>query len=130
MDEGAPDREPQVTVAVMKDRTKRFALRVLKLTRALPGTPEAQAVRRQLVRSGTSVAANYRSAQRARSKPEFRSRMTIVQEEADETCFWLEVIQEDGMLPKQKVRPLYEEANELLRIVTAVCRSASPRQRP
>jgi len=108
----------------LKARTKALALRILKLCRALPQSPEAQAVRRQLVRCGTSVAANYRAAQRARSRKDFVHKLAIVEEEADETCFWLELIMEDGMMPADKVKLLYDEASEITAMVTAGVRTA------
>ena len=76
----------------LKQRTKKFALRVLKLVEALPKTIGGQVVERQLAKSGTSVAANYRAACRGRSKAEFISKLGIVEEEADESAFWMELI--------------------------------------
>lgn len=108
----------------LRQRTKNFSLRVLKLCRALPQTPEGQAVRRQLVRCGTSVGANYRAAQRGRSKKEFTAKLGIVEEEADECCFWLEIIIEDGMLNPANVQPLLDEANEIVAIVVTAIRSS------
>lgn len=113
-----------MTPKEMKQRTKQFALRVLKLTRALPREEEAQVVWRQLARCATSVAANYRAAQRGRLKAEWRSKMGNVEEEADETLLWLEIIMEDGMLPKHRVEPLHREADELLSIVVASIRNS------
>src|SRR6195256_3766448 len=82
----------------LKDRTKQFALRVLKLVAALPRTIEGRAIAGQLVRCGTSVAANYRATCRARSKSEFIAKMGVVLEEADETQLWLELIIEAKLL--------------------------------
>ncbi|MEM9416404.1 MAG: four helix bundle protein [Planctomycetota bacterium] len=111
----------------MKRRTKCFSLRVLKLCRALPQTVEAQAIRRQLVRSGTSVGANYRAALRARSPAEFRAKLGIVEEEADETMFWLEIIIDDQMLKPERVTALLDEANEIIAItVTTIKNSRKP----
>ena len=87
-----------MTEKEMLDRTKKFALRVLKLVAALPNTIAGRAVGGQLVRSGTSVASNYRAACRGRSKPEFIAKLGIAEEEADESCFWMEVIIEDEMM--------------------------------
>ncbi len=100
----------------LKDRTKRFALRIMKLVEALPQTTSAIAIGRQIVRSGTSVGANYRAACRGRSKAEFIAKLGVVVEEADETCFWLELIIEGGLLPEAKIRPLLVEADELTAI--------------
>jgi four helix bundle protein len=103
----------------MRARTKQFALRVVRLFQALPRRDEARTLARQLLRSGTSVAANYRAAGRARSKAEFISKMGTVIEEADETVFWLELLVEAGILPESRVKDLLGEANELLAIFAA-----------
>lgn len=100
----------------LKERFKKFALRIFKLVQALPNTSEGNAVRRQLFRSGTSSACNYRAACRARSKLEFIAKLGIVEEELDESMFWLEIISDTKMLEKRLISPLYEEANELLAI--------------
>ena len=84
--------------AELKQRTKRFAIRIVSLFRSLPHSPDAQTLGKQLLRSGTSVAANYRSVCRARSKAEFISRMGVVIEEADESVFWLELFGETGVV--------------------------------
>jgi len=109
----------------LKDRTKQFALRVLKLVAALPKTIEGRAIASQLVRSGTSVGANYRATCRARSKAEFIAKVGVVLEEADETLFWLELISEANLLPPKRIDPLLAEANELVAIMAASRRSAS-----
>ena len=103
----------------LKRRTKQFALRVMKLVDALPRTTTGRAIGGQLVRSGTSVGANYRAACRGRSKAEFTAKVGTVAEEADESCFWLELIIEGQLVPEHLVRPLLEEANELTAIFTA-----------
>ena len=103
----------------LKLRTKRFGLRVLKLVRAMPRDVAGKALANQMVRSGTSVGANYRAACRGRSKAEFLAKLGTVLEETDETAFWLELIMEDGMLPKSRVEPLWNEANELCAIFHA-----------
>lgn len=108
----------------LKERTKKFALRILKLTSALPKTDEARVVRNQLSRSGTSVGANYRASCRARSRAEFISKMGNVIEEADESCYWMEIIIEAEMLPEEKVTALLQEANELTAIMTASRKTA------
>src|SRR5438309_9658915 len=105
-----------MTAEELKTRTKEFALRILKLVAALPKTIEGRAIASQLVRSGTSVAANYRAACRARSRSEFVAKMGVVLEEADETQLWLELIIESKLLPVRRVEPLLEEANELVAI--------------
>src|SRR6195256_2573404 len=97
----------------LKDRTKQFALRVVRLYRALPFLEEARVIGGQLLRSGTSVGANYRAACRARSKAEFGAKLGIGLEEADETVFWLDLLQESGIMSPQKLMPLVQEAREL-----------------
>ena len=87
-----------MTERELLQRTKQFALRIFKLVGALPQTIQGRAVAGQLIRSGTSVAANYRAACRARSKAEFVAKLGIVEEEADETAFWLELIIETSLL--------------------------------
>ena len=109
----------------LKRRTKDLALRVIRLVGALPKTIEGRAIAGQLVRSGTSVAANYRAACRARSKAEFVAKIGVVLEEADETCFWLELISEAKLLPSGRTEPLLREANELVAIMAASRKSAS-----
>jgi four helix bundle protein len=113
-----------MTESELKIRTKRFGLRVLKLVAALPKTVEGRAIANQLVRSGTSVGANYRAACRGRSKAEFISKLGTVEEEADESAFWLELIIEGDMMNQKRVDPLLKEANELVAIMAASRKSA------
>jgi four helix bundle protein len=108
----------------LKKRTKLFALRILKLVTALPRTIAGQTIARQLSRSGTSVAANYRAACRARSKVEFVSKLGIVEEEADESALWLELIIEGELMKRSLVEPLWVEANEIVVIITSSRKSA------
>jgi four helix bundle protein len=103
----------------LRERTKKFALRIIRLFRALPRGGDAQVIGKQLLRSGTSVAANYRAACRARSRQEFAAWIGIVMEEADETVFWLELISESGILPTPRLVPLLRESRELAAIFTA-----------
>ena len=109
----------------LKKRTKDFALSVIKLVEALPSTIAGKNIGNQIMRSGTSVAANYRAACRARSKAEFTARLGTVVEETDETAFWLEIISEAGILPKEKIELLLREANELAAIFVASRKTAS-----
>jgi four helix bundle protein len=109
----------------LKERTKRFALRILKLVSALPRSIEGRAIGNQLVRSGTSVGANYRAACRWRSKAELVSKLGTVEEEADESAFWLELIIEGGLLKKKRVEALLQEANELVAIMVASRKAAT-----
>jgi len=108
----------------LRDRTKAFALRVIRLFRSLPYKPDAQVLGKQLLRCGTSVAANYRAVCRARSKAEFVARMGIVVEEADEAVLWLELLTESGIISQEKTRELLAEARELTAIFTASQRTA------
>jgi four helix bundle protein len=109
----------------LKNRTKAFALRVMNLVEALPKSITGRAIANQLIRSGTSVAANYRAACRARSKAEFISKVGTVEEEADESALWMELIIEDKLLPEKKVRSLHTEASELVAIMASSYISAS-----
>jgi four helix bundle protein len=106
----------------LKARTKVFALRILRLYRSLP-TEEARILGRQLLRSSTSIGANYRAACRGRSRAEFAAKLGIVLEEADETVFWLELIQEGNIFPAEKLRELVREANELVSIFVVSART-------
>jgi len=103
----------------LRDRTKAYALRVIRLFRSLPRSIEAQVMGKQLLRSGTSVAANYRAACRARSRAEFLSKLCIVLEEADESILWIELLAESGTLKKDKVEELLDESRQLTAIFTA-----------
>jgi four helix bundle protein len=105
-----------MTEKELKDRTKQFALRIMKLVNALPNTSTGRAIGGQLVRSGTSVAANYRASCRGRSKAEFIAKLGTVEEEADESCLWMELIIEGNLLDEKLVLPLLKEANELTAI--------------
>jgi four helix bundle protein len=111
--------------AELKSRTKQFALRILKLVGALPNTIEGRAIANQLVRCGTSVAANYRATCRARSRAEFVAKIGVVLEEADETLLWLELIYEAKLLPAKRVEPLLVEANELVAVMVTSRKSAA-----
>jgi len=103
----------------LKKRTKQFALRVIKMSEALPNTVTGRVIQRQIVRCGTAVGANYRAACRARSKAEFASKLAYVEEEADETAYWLELTTEAGLLKDDLIADLLNEANELTAIMAA-----------
>lgn len=109
--------------ADLKQRTKLFAIAIVRLFRSLPPSPDAQVPGRQLLRSGTSVAANYRAVCRARSRAEFISKMSIVLEETDETAFWLELLHETEVVHFERIRSLLAEANELAAIFGASLRT-------
>jgi|SRR5208283_2148524 len=110
--------------AELKARTKSFAIRIVTLFRSLPRSPDAQTLGKQLLRSGTSVAANYRSVCRSRSRAEFIARMGVVMEEADESAFWLELLSETGVLKAERTGNLLKEANELVAIFGASLRTS------
>jgi len=97
----------------LKERTKLFAHRCVKLATALPKTPLGNHISGQLIRCSTSVAANYRAALMAQTKPAFISKISIVIEEADESEFWLEFIMDEKLMKREKVLPLFNEAHEL-----------------
>ena len=118
------ESENAVRKADLKARTKEFALRVMKLVDALPRTIQGRAIAHQIIRRATSVAANYRAACRARSRAEFIAKIGVVEEEADESCFWLELIIDSGLLTKGRIRPLLREAGELVAIMAASRKSA------
>jgi len=101
----------------LKERFKEFALRIIKLTRALPKIYEGKVISGQLFRCGTSSAANYRAACRGRSKPDFIAKLGIVEEELDESMFWMEIVVESKMIKEELVKNLYNETNELLSII-------------
>ncbi|HEX5890037.1 MAG TPA: four helix bundle protein [Pyrinomonadaceae bacterium] len=103
----------------LKQRTKLFALRVMKLVEALPKNTQGRAIGGQLIRAGSSVGANYRAACRGRTRAEFIAKLGVVEEEADESAFWLELIIEGSLLKARLVEPLLHEANELTRIMAS-----------
>jgi len=108
----------------LKNRTKQFAIKIVELVNDLPNSKAGNTVANQIIRSGTSVAANYRASCRARSNADFVSKITIVEEECDETLFWLELIWESKILKKERVVWLLKEADELTAIFTASGRTA------
>ena len=103
----------------LKERTKAFALRIIRLTRALPPGAESRVIGNQLLRSGTSVAANYRAVCRARSRADFLSKLGLVLEEADESAFWLELMSDAQLIPETRLKDLRSEANQLIAIFNA-----------
>lgn len=114
----------------LKGRTKKFALRVMRLVDALPKTASGRAIGTQLVRSGTSVGANYRACCRSRSRAEFVAKIGIAEEEADESAFWMELIIEGNLLLPAKVALLLKEANELVAIMAASRKTARSKNWP
>jgi four helix bundle protein len=114
--------------AELQQRTKSFALRVLKLIEQLPNTIGGRVLANQVARSATSVGANYRAACRARSRAEFASKLGTVAEEADESLYWLELIRDGNFVPEKKLASLVSEADELTAIFTAGRRTSSNNQ--
>ena len=108
----------------IKIRTKQFALKVIELIEDIPKTNVGNVITRQIIRSGTSVAANYRAACRAKSNADFVYKITIVEEECDETLFWLELMKEANLLKGEKLETLLKEADELTAIFTASGKTA------
>ena len=111
----------------MKSRTKAFALRVIKLVGALPRNTTGQIIGRQLLRSATSVGANYRAACRAQSRAEFAAKLSIVVEEADESLYWLELLEESSLIKPERLTELLKEVNELLAISVSARKTAKQR---
>lgn len=108
----------------MNARTRAFSLRVIHLTESLPSTRTSDVIGRQLLRSGTSVGANYRAAQRAKSRRDFIHKLGTVEEEADETAFWMEMLIEAKIVKHARLQQLLQECNEILAIVVASARTA------
>ena len=104
----------------LEKRTQEFALRIIRLSTKLPNTPEARTIRNQVTKSGTSIGANYREANRARSKADFRNKIAICDGEASETQYWLEVIRDMRWITWEHLKPVYEEGCELLAIFTSI----------
>ena len=113
-----------MTPKELKDRTKRFAVDVMQLCRELPTTLDGRTVGHQLIRCATSVGANYRASCRARSRPEFIAKLGTVEEEADESLYWLELIVESKLAPLGRVERLLKEADELTAIFVASLKTA------
>ncbi len=107
----------------LRQRTKKFANRIIRLFKALPRTGEAEVIGKQLLRAGTAVGANYRAACRGRSRAEFVSKLGIVIEEADETIYWLELMSDNEIVPSKRLGDLLKEAHELTAIFTAARRT-------
>jgi four helix bundle protein len=112
-----------MTKQEMLQRTKAFALRVIKAVQALPRNDVAGPLGHQLLRSATSVGANYRAACRAKSSADFINKLKIVEEECDESLYWMELLVEAGLLSKAKLGALLQEADELLSIIVAALRT-------
>ena len=108
-----------MTEQEFKDRTKHIALRVIRLVESLPNTNSAQIIGKQLLRSATSVGANYRAACRGKSTADILHKLAIVEEEADESLYWLELLIEANIVPENKLSPLMKDTNEIVAMVVA-----------
>jgi four helix bundle protein len=112
---------------VFKQRTKQLALRIIEIVEVLPRTRTAEVVSRQLIRSGTSIGANYRAACRGKSVADVIAKLRIVEEEADESVYWMELLIESGLVPEVKLADLMREANEILAMTVASIRTLQKR---
>ena len=113
----------------LKERTRRFALRIIRLYTSLPKTTEAQVIGRQVLRSGTSPGAHYREAQRAKSDADLIGKIEGGLQELDETAYWLELLVEAGIVPSEKLTPLITETNELIAIFVTIVTKVKNRRR-
>src|SRR5512136_1869223 len=115
----------------LKQRTKKYGLNTINLVNSLPNTSVARTIGNQLLRTGTSVGANYRAACRGKSRADFIAKAGISLEEADESLYWMELLQEAGIFPTERLKDLMSEADELVAIFTASIKTArtSPRER-
>jgi four helix bundle protein len=114
----------------MKELTKKFALRIIKLVEALPNTKVSVVLGNQLLRSGTSVVANYRAVCRAKSTADFISKLSIVEEEADESIFWIELLVESDQVKSKLVEGLLDECNQILSIVVSSIKTSKMKRNP
>jgi four helix bundle protein len=104
----------------LEKRTRDFAVRIIRLSSKLPNTPEGRVIRNQITKSATSIGANYREANRSRSKSDFKNRISICESEASETQFWLEIIIDATWLTREQIEPEYVECGELLALFTTI----------
>jgi four helix bundle protein len=114
----------------IQKRTKQIGLEVIKLIDELPNKPSGWAIAKQIVRSATSVGANYRAACRAKSTADFINKLKIVEEEADETHYWLEVLEESNLLDVQRTENIKKEVNEIVSIIVASIKTMRAKQNP
>ena len=108
----------------LKVRMRAFALRIIRLAESLPNTPTGNVIRNQMIRCGSSVGANYHAACRAKSRPDFVSKMGTVEEEADETIYWIELLIDAEIVKRSRVADLLDEANQILAIVISSIKTA------
>lgn len=105
---------------ILESRTRTFAVSIIRLSISLPNTPEGKVIKNQITKSGTSVGANYREANRSRSKADFKNKIKISESEASETVYWLEIIKEMGWVDSEKLELIIRESNEVLAIFTSI----------
>jgi four helix bundle protein len=113
-----------MSVELLKERTQNLALRMIKLVESLPNTPTANIVGKQLIRCGTSVGANYRAACRGKSRADFIAKLGIVEEEADEVIYWIEILVKSDLVKQSKVENLLDEAKQILAIIISSINTA------
>ena len=113
----------------MKRRTKQFALRIIKLCESLPAGKTSDVIRGQLLRAGTSVGANYRAACRAKSNADFIYKLKVVEEEADESLYWMELLIEAGIMEQARLTELVNEGDEILSIIVSSIKTARKRKK-
>jgi four helix bundle protein len=118
-----------VNEKVFKDRTKKLAIAIIRLVDSLPRSIATDALARQIIRSGTSIGANYRAACRAKSTADMINKLKIVEEESDETAYWLEILVEAGYLSPEKVSPMAKETSEILAMTVASIKTLRTRNR-
>ena len=117
-----------MTEAQFKNRTKQYGLRIIRLVEALPDTRSASVIGRQLLRAGTSVGANYRAACRGRSTADTLSKLAIIEEEADETLYWMEMLVEADIVAEDRLRDLMNEGDELVAMTVAFIKTLRDQQ--
>ena len=110
----------------LEKRTRKFAVKIIRLSTELPNTPEGRVIRYQLTKAGSSIGANYREANRSRSQPDFYNKIKISESEASETQYWLQVIAEADLLAWDRIKPEYNESSELLAIFTSIGQARKP----
>jgi four helix bundle protein len=125
MKENNENYNPKKFGKELEQRTKKFAIQIIRLSSRLPNTPEGRVVRNQLSKAGTSIGANYREANRARSKPDFRNKIKICESEASECQYWLEIIIEMEWVKMEETKSEFNESNELLALFTTIAKNSS-----
>lgn len=110
----------------LEQRTRAFAIRIIRLSALLPNSVEGKIIRNQMTKAGTSIGANYREAARARSRADFKNKIKICESESNETCYWLEIIEELKWCDSDELKPVIIEGNELLAIFTSISNNLTP----